>query len=312
MRRNLFLMVVGLCFIFSLFLVNESFAQKWKIPFIIKNQTNQGFLDMQRAAKQVAEKEGVELLAMAPIKPDNVEEQIRMIEDLIQKKVSAIIIVPADSLGIVPAIEKANNAGIPVIAANTRAFGGKVETFVAVENYEAALLQAEYMVKDLGGKGDIIIIEGVAASQTGQDRLRAYQDTLKKYPQIKVLASQTAHFRRETGMQVMENLLQRFPKIEAVLSANDSMSLGAIEAIDAAGRTSIKIYSFDCHRDALKAIKAGKLTITTDQNLWDQGRLSMEAAIKILKGEKIPSRIKTEPSIVNKDNVDKFIAKYGL
>jgi ribose transport system substrate-binding protein len=308
MKRTVALLMI----LMSLIWASNSFAQKWRIAHIIPTQLSPSYIEVQKCAKEVALENNIEYIPMAPIKSYNVEEQIRMVEDLIQKKVNAIIISPGDSRGIVPAIEKANQAGIPVITGFVEAAGGKVATHVAVDNYELACLQAEYMVKNLGGKGDIIILEGTPGTTPAQLRLRGYRDTLNKYPEIKVLASQTANFVRDMGMKVTENLLQRFPKIDAVLSANDWMSLGALEAIDAAGRSgSIKVYSCDCTKEAMEAIKEGRLASTMDMDYRVQGRLSMEAAIKVLKGEKLPPRIGPPVSVVDKSNVDAAIAKYS-
>jgi len=238
---------------------------------------------MHEGAKKVAEENNIDLIYLAPTKPYNLEEQTRLVEDLIEKKVDGIVLVPVDSAGIVPVIERVNKAGIPIALANTNATGGDVVTFSAIENYEAMTLVAEYMVEKLGKKGKVIILEGTPGSQTAIDRKKALDDVLAKYPDIEVLASQTAEFQRAKGMQVMENLLQTYPEIDAVLACNDEMALGAIEALDAAGRLEGTLVSgFDANDDALKAVYEGRMVVTCDQQPGKQAGDAMLALIDFI------------------------------
>ncbi|HTU01193.1 MAG TPA: sugar ABC transporter substrate-binding protein [Candidatus Sulfotelmatobacter sp.] len=284
-------------------------AQKpLRMGLIVKNLVNPFWVYMRQGAEVAAKKYGVELTTSAPTKPDNVEEQIRIMEDLIQKKVDAIIIVPADSNGIVPGIERANAANIPVALANSNAFGGKVITFTGVENYAGMVQVAEYMVKKLGGKGSVVILEGVPGAQTAMDRKQAADDVLKKYPDIKVLASQTALNQRGEGMSVMENLLQRFPSIDAVFGTNDEMALGAVEALDAAKRLDKTMVSgFDCNNDAVLAISQGRMVVTLDQQPGEQAASALEAAVQFLQGKEVPKRIVTPAALVDKSNVAAYL-----
>jgi len=284
-------------------------AQKpLRMGLIVKNLVNPFWVYMRQGAEVAAKKYGVELTTYAPTKPDNVEEQIRIMEDLIQKKVDAIIIVPADSNGIVPGIERANAANIPVALANSNAFGGKVITFTGVENYAGMVQVAEYMVKKLAGKGSVVILEGVPGAQTAMDRKQAADDVLKKYPDIKVLASQTALNQRGEGMSVMENLLQRFPSIDAVFGTNDEMALGAVEALDAAKRLDKTMVSgFDCNNDAVLAISQGRMVVTLDQQPGEQAASALEAAVQFLQGKEVPKRIVTPAALVDKSNVAAYL-----
>lgn len=286
-------------------------AQKsLRMGLIVKNLVNPFWVYMKEGAEAAAKTHGVELSTYAPTKPDNAEEQIRIMEDLIQKRVDAIVLVPADSKGIIPGIERANEAKVPVALANTNAFGGKVITFSAIENYPAMALVAEYMVKKLGGKGNVVILEGVPGAQTSIDRKRAIDDVLARHPEIKILASQAAKFQRAEGMAVMENLLQRFPSIDAVLAANDEMALGAIEALDAAKRLSkTAISGFDANNDAIKAVNDGRLVVTLDQQPGEQAGKALEAAVQFLKGQDVPKRIVIQATLVDKSTVGPYLKR---
>lgn len=265
---------------------------------------------MHEGALEVAGKNDVKIVYLAPTVANNLEEQTRLVDDLITSKVDGIVLVPVDSAGIVPAIERANAAGIPVALANTRATGGEAITFSAVENYDAMLEVAEYMVKQLGGKGKVVIIEGTAGAQTAIDRLAAINDTLAKYPDIEILASQTADFQRAKALEVMENLLQTHPEIDAVLACNDEEALGAIEALDAAGRLGDTMVSgFDGNNDALKAVTSGRMKVTMFQNAPAQAGDAVQALLDYLAGKTVPERIQTTAVLVDSTNVADF-AKY--
>ncbi|HHY48031.1 MAG TPA: sugar ABC transporter substrate-binding protein [Firmicutes bacterium] len=290
--------------------VAQAAEKPFEIVIILKNLVNPVWIDMKKGAEDAAARYGAKLTALAPLKADNNEEQVRAIEDSIIRKVDAIVLIPSDSKGIIPGIEKANKAGIPVINVNTKAHGGKCETFVAVENYDAAFKVADAMAKKLGGQGKVIILEGVPGAQSTMDLNAGTVDALKKYPGIKVVASQTAKFQRAEAMRVMENLLQRYPDIDAVLAANDEMALGAVEAIDAAGKTGkILVSGLDANADAVKAIAEGKLTMSCDKRSYQQGYVGVEMAVKFLRGEKIPERVVIETTLVDKSNVDQYLKK---
>lgn len=281
-------------------------AKPYEIVLILKNLVNPVWLDMRKGGEAAAAKYGARLVVLAPLKADNNEEQVRAIEDSIVRKVDAIVVVPSDSKGIIPAIEKANKAGIPVINVNTKAAGGKCETFIAVENYDAAFKVADAMAQKLGGKGKVIILEGVPGAQSAIDLNAGTVDALKKYPGIQVVASQTAKFQRVEAMRVMENLLQKYPDVNAVLAANDEMALGAVEAIDAIGKTGkILVSGLDANADAVKAIAAGKMTLSCDKRSYEQGYVGVESAIKLLNGEKLPARIVIDTNLVDATNVKK-------
>lgn len=299
------------CFVtLALLLVPASLAaqaktgKKLTIALVTKALNNPFWGMMKDGAEKVAMENGVEFIYLAPTKANNLEEQTRLMEDLIQRKVDGIVVVPVDSDGIVPVIKRANNAGIPVALANTNANGGQVVTFSAIENYDAMIMVAEYMAGKLKGRGKVIILEGTAGAQTTTDRLRAINDVLKKYPGISVLASQTADNQRAKGLQVMENLAQTYSAIDAVLCTNDEMALGAVEALDAAHRLDkIMVSGFDANNDALKAVMDGRIAVTMDQNPQKQAGDAVQALLDYLGGKKVAKRIVTPGVVVTMDNI---------
>ncbi len=282
-------------------------GRKLTIALVTKALNNPFWGYMKEEFEKVCAANGVDSIYLAPTKANNLEEQTRLVEDLIQKKVDGIVLVPVDSDGIVPVIKRANAAGVPISLANSKAFGGQVVTLSAIENYDAMTLLAEFMVSKLSGKGKVIILEGPAGAQTNTDRLRAVRDVLKKYPSITILASQTADFQRAKGLQVMENLSQTYTQFDAVLSMNDEMALGAIEALDSAKRlNNVLISGFDASDPALKAVMDGTLVVTMDQNPRKQAGDAAQALIDFINGKKVPDRIVTPGILVTKQNIQLY------
>jgi ribose transport system substrate-binding protein len=285
----------------------EPEAKSYVFGLVTKALNNPFWELMHEGALAVAAENNVEIIYLAPTQANNLEEQTRLVDDLITRKVDGIVLVPVDSEGMVPAIERANAAGIPVALANTRANGGEFITFSAVENYDAMTQVAEYVVEQLGGSGKVVIIEGTAGAQTAIDRLAAINDVLAKNPGIEILASQTAEFQRAKALEVMENLLQTHPEIDAVLACNDEEALGAIEALDAAGRLEGTIVSgFDGNSDALKALTAGRMTVTMFQNAPAQAGDAVQALLDYLAGKPVEVRIRTGAVLIDSTNVADF------
>lgn len=261
------------------------------ITLIVKNLTNPMWIAVKEGAEEAASDAGVNLTVLAPSVADNNEEQISLIEQSIAKGEDALIIIPADSTGIVPGIEAANKAGIPVINVNTKidtSSGCSYNTFIAVENYSAAVSVAEALVVMMEEKGDVIILEGKAGAQSSVDIVAGANDTFAKYDGINVVASQTASWSRSEAYTVTLNLLEANPDVKAIFAANDEMAMGALEAVAQAGKEGqILITGLDANPDAKEAVDAGTLAITCDKNGHGQGYYGVKAAIAALNGEKL-------------------------
>lgn len=253
---------------------------------------------------------GVKVIEFAPIKQQDLEEQLRQVEDAIQRRISAICIAPIDSNAIAPALEKAVKAGIPVITTNTRAFYDGISTFVGVDNVEGGAMIGEYMAKKLNGKGNVVMIEGNPAGQTNIDRKAGFEKAFAKYPEIKVLTSQPAMFRRDQAMSVMENILQSQPNINAVVAFNDEMAIGAVQAIEAAGRKGIIVSGFDGAPEGIQAILDGRMLATLNQGPFEQGGYAVRAAVDVVNGKTIPKRINTGGNIIDKENAAKELKRF--
>ena len=214
------------------------------IALVMKTANNPFFIDMERGAREAADKLGVELIVQSAEREVDVEKQMQIIENLIQRQVNALCITPSGSKEIVPAIVKANKAKIPVLIVDTRVdettlkeAGGQIATFIGSDNFAGGKIAGKKIVESLGGRGKVAVLEGIPGHETGDARLGGFHEALQEHSGIEVIASQTANWERALGYNVFQNLLQSNPDIQALFACNDMMALGAVAAIAAAGKT---------------------------------------------------------------------------
>ena len=284
-------------------------AQKrHKIVVFTKNVTNPFWKAVRTGAERAASALGVDLEYAAPTKPDNIEEQTRLVEDWIVKKPDAFVFVPVDYKALVPSIEKVNKAGIPIVIFSNRMTGVDNVSYVGSDDETIGYELAKYLFKQLGGKGKVIHIDGVPAAITAQNRKKGFERALKEHPGIELLASQPGNYRRLPAVQVMENLMQRFPVVDGIWAANDDMAVGIAEALEAAGRGGrTKVVGIDAIPDGAAAIDKGRMLASADYSGHDQGYLAVTAAVKHLRGERVPKEIALPVVIVDKTNVKNWL-----
>ncbi len=284
-------------------------AKAYKIAVVLKNFTNPFWLTHQKAAEEAGKDFGVPITVLAPTKPDNVEEQIRILEDLVSKKVDAVVLAPANTQAIAAGVQKLNAAKIPVVFDNTRGSGGDFIAYIGADNILVGRTMAEEMVKRMSGKGKLLVLEGMPGQQTADDRLKGVKEVLAKNPGIQVV-SQTGKWTLDEGRNVAENTMQRWPDLNAILCIGGEMALGAAEAVKAAGKEGkVIISSMDVYPAQVTALKSGKVHYTISQAPQDQAYWSVVAAIRALNGDKVPKEIRTPVVVVTKENVDKYAEK---
>ncbi|HKQ30591.1 MAG TPA: sugar ABC transporter substrate-binding protein [Burkholderiales bacterium] len=296
------LVVVGIAM--GVTMPGEAWAQtKPKIVVFTKNVTNPFWKSVRVGADKAGKDLGVDIEHAAPTKPDNIEEQTRLVEDWIVRKPAAFVFVPVDYNALVPSMQKVNKAGIPVVNFNNRIKEVDVVTYIGSDDETIGYEITKYLIKAMGDKGNLVHIDGVPAAITAQNRKKGLERALKEFPNVKLVASQPGNYRRLPAVQVFENLMQSHPVIDGVMCANDDMAVGVAEALAAAGRgDKTKVVGIDAIPDGAAAILAGKMLATADFSGHDQGYLAVTAAVKHLRGEKIPKEIILPVLIVNKDN----------
>jgi ribose transport system substrate-binding protein len=264
--------------------------KKETIALFTKNQTNPYFKTIRLAAQAAARTLNVEVVDFVPTKADNIAEQMSQIEDAITKRPDAAVFIPVDSVALVPGVEKFNAAKIPVVNLVDRAEGGEFISFMGCDDYTVSLETARHLFKKMNGKGNVIIIEGQSGSSNNTKRVGGFKKALEEFPGIKLLASQTGKFQRVEALLVTENLLQAHRQIDGILAANDAMALGAIEALDAANRKALVI-GINGTKEAVDAVKAGKLLATGDCDGFVQGCVGVMGAVRHLRNQPVPKEV---------------------
>lgn len=288
--------------------------EPYKIVCIVKNSTNPYMISQLAGVEKAGADAGFEAIVKAPAQQDSVEEQVSLIETMIQDGVDAIIIHCADSNGIMPGFRKAQAAGIPIITIGTP--GSEPTMLRTGVNYEETGYEvAKYLIEKNGGKGQMIILEGPPGAQNAQERLAGIQRAVAEYPDVEIVASQTANFKRTEGMSVTENLLQKYPDVDIIIGANDESALGAVQALSAAGKTDVLVGGFDGSKDAASSIQSGGLTVTFNTDPYGSGYLAAMYAVQYLNdGTEPPANFVPFPSanddpLITADNVDEYVEK---
>lgn len=239
---------------------------------------------------------------------NDVNKQLDQIDNFIAQKVDAIILMPVDYSGIVPGVTKANAAGVPVITLGIQAESGKT-TFVGSKNYDAGKLQGEFMKEKLPQNAQILYLQGQPGLYHSTERWEGFKAALlDQRPDVKLLASLPGDYDRAKGMAVTEDWVQKFPKFDAIIAANDQMALGALQALKGANRLKgVMISGIDGTADACNAIKADEMSQSIFQNAVGQAEKCYQTLKDILSGKPAPEFVDVPFESITKENVDKYM-----
>ena len=175
---------------------------------------------------------------------DDVTKQVHQVEDLINRGVDAIILNPVDSDAVGSVVADANRAKIPVVTLTRPSHGGEVVQHVDTDNVSGARMAGEMVAKAMDYKGKLIELTGIPGAPSTRDRASGFEEIIEKYPDIQIVAKQTANYNRQEGLEVTENLLEGYPDVEAIFAHNDEMALGVLAALKAANRTDVMTVSY--------------------------------------------------------------------
>lgn len=265
----------------------------------VSTLANPFFVTLVDGAQSAADAAGAGLVVVDA--QDDPATEAANIEDLITQGVDAILVNPTDSDAVVPSIQRANDAGIPVFTIDRSATSGDVVAHVASDNVAGGRLAGEFVCDAIGGAGNVVELQGVPGTSAANDRGEGFNEALSgTCPDVEIVASQTANFDRAEGLTVFENILAAESDIAAVFAHNDEMILGAIEAARAAGRDGdITFVGFDAVDDAVAAVEAGDLAATVAQQPTVIGQLGVDTAIASLGGETVAEFVPVELAVVS-------------
>jgi ribose transport system substrate-binding protein len=280
---------------------NDARAAEQKIIAVFtKNSTNPAYEAFRIAADQVARANGAKTIHFVPKKPDSVDEQKAFVEQVLKDRPDVIIFIPVDDVDMIDSVKKLNEAKIPIVLASNP-LPGQFVTYVGADDYEIGYRQAKYLFDKMGGKGKIVVIEGAPVAPTNRERLRGYKRAFAEMPGIEVLASGVGNYQQPDAKRVMAKFLVEHPQIDAVLSANDGMALGALEALKEANRSAIVI-GINGILPAVKQIETGALLASVDFNMFKIGCAATRAAVRQLKGEPLPEKVILPAEVIDKTN----------
>jgi ribose transport system substrate-binding protein len=275
-------------------------ASDMTIAVFTKNLTNPAYEAFRIAADQIARSTGAKIVHYVPKTPDNVDEQKAMVEQVLKDKADAVIFIPVDDVAMIPSVKQLNDAKIPVVLVSNPLPGNFV-TYVGADDFEIGYREARYLFEYLGGKGKIVVIEGTPAAPTNRERVRGYQRAFAEFSGIEVLGSGIGNYQQPDARRAMAKLLGEHPQIDAVLSANDSMALGVLEALKEANRTSVVI-GVNGILPAVKQIEAGAILASVDFNMFKIGCVATRAAVRHLKHEPLPEKVILPAEVIDKTN----------
>ena len=279
--------------------LSSAFAdtEKPKVALVMKSLANEFFLTMEDGAKAYQKDHSADFdLISNGIKDEtDTAGQTRIVEQMILAKVNALVIAPADSKAMVPVIKKAIDAGITVINIDNQLDPAVVKSkninvpFVGPDNRKGARLVGEYLAKQLKAGDEVGIIEGVSTTTNAQARTAGFKDAMEA-AQIKVVSLQSGDWEIDKGNKVAASILSEYPQVKALLAGNDSMAVGAVSAVRAAGKAGkVQVVGYDNINAIKPMLKDGRVLATADQFAARQAVFGIETALKIIKGEKVDS-----------------------
>ncbi|KQN60653.1 MAG: ribose ABC transporter substrate-binding protein RbsB [Rahnella inusitata] len=265
------------------------------IALVVSTLNNPFFVSMKDGAQKEADKLGYNLIVLDS--QNNPAKELANVQDLTVRGTKLMLINPTDSDAVGNAVAMANQAKIPVITLDRQATKGVVASHVASDNAFGGKMAGDYIAKKLGENAKVIELEGIAGTSVARERGKGFAQAAEKH-HFQILASQPADFDRTKGLNVMQNLLTAHQDVQAVFAQNDEMALGALRALQTAGKTDVLVVGFDGTEDGIKAVNSGKMGATVAQRPEQIGVIGVQTADKVLKGEKVPAVIPVDLKLV--------------
>lgn len=275
---------------------STSAMAKETIALAISTLDNPFFVTLKEGAEKKAKELGYNLVVLDS--QNDPAKELSNVEDVTVRGAKVLLINPTDSEAVGTAVAVANKKNIPVITLDRGANKGNVVSHIASDNVAGGKMAGDFIAEKVGKNAKVIQLEGIAGTSAARERGEGFKQAVEAN-QFELLASQPADFDRTKGLNVMENLLASHSSTKAVFAQNDEMALGALRAIKASGKN-ILVVGFDGTDDAVKAVNGGQLAATIAQQPEKIGELGVEAADKVLKGEKVDAQIPVPLKVVTK------------
>ena len=286
-------------------------AKKPTVALVMKSLANEFFLTMEDGAKEYQKQHSADfdLISNGIKNESDTAAQIDIVNQMIVKKVDALVIAPADSKALASVIKKAMDAGIKVVNIDNQLDADVLKSknievpFVGPNNRKGAKLVGDYLAKQLAAGDEVGIIEGVPTTTNAQQRTAGFKDAMDG-AQMKIVSTQSGNWEIDKGNAVAAAMLTAHPNLKALLAGNDSMALGAVSAVKTAGKTGkVQVVGYDNINAIKPMLKDGRVLATADQFAARQAVFGIDTALKMVKGEKLDIKdgvIETPVELVTK------------
>ncbi|MCM3659774.1 substrate-binding domain-containing protein [Georgenia satyanarayanai] len=270
-----------------------------RVLLAVSTLANPFFIDMRDGAVDAAEAAGVELSIVDA--QDDSATQANQLADAVSQGFDAVVLNATDSDALTPPVNAMANADIPVITVDRLVNNAPAETYVASDNVELGRLAGEALMEAIGGEGEVAVLRGISGLPSSNERFQGFNEAIADYPDVEVVAAQSAEYDRARGLDVLSNILQGNPDIVGVFAENDEMALGGIQALGDAAGTSTYVVGIDGTDDARAAIDAGTMHATVAQQAYELGKVGIEQALRFLDGETLDEVTVVPVEVVTKD-----------
>jgi len=276
------------------------------IAVIPKGTTHSFWNSVLAGAQKAAKEYDISIFWAGPDREGDREKQIQIVEDFIVRKVAGIVLAPTDSRALVPVVERAASAKIPVVIIDSDIGTDVRVSFVATNNYAGGAVAARHMAKLLKGKGNVAVIKYMSGSASTTARENGFMETLKnEYPSINMVEDRYGLDTVETALSAAEDLLTRHKDLDGIFACNESTSVGTLRALESQGRAdSVKMIGFDAAEALIRGLEGGRISALVVQNPYAMGYKGVGCVVAAIKGEPVNPRIETGVELITKDRLN--------
>jgi ribose transport system substrate-binding protein len=282
----------------------------YHIALVVKNRVNPAYISAMMAGSTAAARYGIEIVNCVPVDQDDLDQQSALLTGVIDAGTyDGVIITPVDAVKQAPLIERANQAGLPVYNISNLMAGGEIVSFVGSDDVAIGRQVIEWLAGVTKGSARLGVITGSSTAPTARDRAQGVTEALARHPGLVCVAEEPANYNRGLAKDVAARILASHADIEWLVALNDDMALGAIEAVQQAGRIgSVRVTGVNGIPEGLLAVRDGRLAITVDYALYTIAMASVELAVRHLNGERIEAQTVLLPTkLIDASNVDEVI-----
>ncbi len=299
--------------VLCLFVLGSDAAESYTIAVIPKATSHEFWKSIHAGAVKAQREltgrgEKVEIIWQGPLREDNRDQQIQVVENFISRRVSGIVLAPTDAKALVSPVNTAARAKVPVVIIDSGLKSDKYVSFVATDNYKGGVMAGEHMAKLLGGKGNVILLRYQTGSASTEEREAGFLAAVKKVPGLKVISSdQHGGATRELCYQAAQNILNRYGReVNGIFGPCEPVANGIIMALRNAGKAggAVKVVGFDAGGQTVEALKKGDVQAVVVQNPMRMGYLGVMTMFDHLSGKVVEKRVDTGVWIVTTENMD--------